>query len=477
MTQSSDMDTDRVATPMAFPAPGTFGVTERITLLCQTPGAQIHYTTDGQAPTAASPLFDPYKLPVVEALNECDKGITRTYTIRAVAVKAGLPDSEVATFNYTIERRDRGMYISREVGPGVWMILDFDDTKMVLILGSQRALLIDAGMGGGDLRGYVEARIGRLPLDVLITHAHPDHIACMGQFQGRYDVYMHLADLPMVKNFVEQRGYAIDPVAIKDIREGFVFDLGDRRLRVYEVPGHTDGCLALLDEANGILFSGDAVGSNRATITDSLWMQHKGKMPIDIYLSSLQVFRAKVRGKIKLIYTGHNDEPLYGEAYLDNLQQAAQELADKGTDVLVPSLRPTDVWQVVAGERLTDPNWAAINVSKDQCLSAAPDKIATLSNLQISGSSQMSGAVLDAGFSPTHCDYRATAGDGVEKVEITATTTSSRYAGLTINGVGVKSGVAWPADVAVGDNPFELVVTAPDGVTSRAYHLVIHRAR
>ena len=61
--------------------------------------------------------------------------------------------------------------------------------------------------------------------------------------------------------------------------------------------------------------------------------------------------------------------PLYGEAYLDNLQRAAQTLVDGGVDVLVPSLRPTGVWQVVTGDRLTDPNWAAINVSKETCLS------------------------------------------------------------------------------------------------------------
>ena len=58
------------ATPTAFPAAGTYAVTTRITLLCDTPGATIHYTTDGSVPTPASAVFDAYNLPVLEAIND-----------------------------------------------------------------------------------------------------------------------------------------------------------------------------------------------------------------------------------------------------------------------------------------------------------------------------------------------------------------------------------------------------------------------
>jgi glyoxylase-like metal-dependent hydrolase (beta-lactamase superfamily II) len=188
--------------------------------------------------------------------------------------------------------------------------------------------------------------IGDRPLDVVVTHGHPDHIAAMGQFQDRYNVYMNHRDLPMVQGFVERLGYRIDLEQIDDLREGVVFDLGDRTLKVYEVPGHSAGHVVLFDEASGILLASDAVGSNRPTITDSLWMQFPGMAPIDDYLSSLQVFHSKVAGKIRAIYGGHNDVPFSGETYLDNLQRAAQLLVDQGEEVLVPSLRPTDAWQM-----------------------------------------------------------------------------------------------------------------------------------
>jgi len=459
---------NQTATPTAFPASGSFGVTQRITLLSDTPGAVIHYTMDGSTPTTESPVFDPYILPVLEATENVAGGTT-PYEIKALAVKEGMPASKVATFSYSIVRRAKGEYVFKEIRPGLWMILDFDDTKMYLVVGSQRAILIDAGLGAGDLRSLVQEKIGDLPLDVVITHAHPDHVAVMGQFQDHNDVYMNMIDLPLLKNFIERLHYEIDPTLVIDLREGTVFDLGDIKLRVYEVPGHSLGSIVLLDEATGLLIAGDAVGSNRPTITDSLWMQFPTMDKIDVYLSTLQVFREKVRGRLKVIYGGHNDEPIYGETYLDNLQQAAQRLVDEGESALTPSLRPTDMWQTVVGDRLTDPNWAAINVSKD-CLTTPPDKIATLSNLQVNGGG------LEPGFKLFNYDYQASVSAEATTALIMAIPSSSRYQSLTINGAPAKSGVAQTVPLASGETTVEIKVSSPDGSASNTYTVKISKA-
>jgi glyoxylase-like metal-dependent hydrolase (beta-lactamase superfamily II) len=355
--------------PRAYPEPGVYDAAQMITLLCETPGATPHYTLDGSLPTASSPVFDPYRLiPMVEFGQEIPQE-KYTFTVWAIA-HLGDRVSDAASFVYQIEPRRRDEYVSHELAPGVRMIRDFDNDKMYLLTGSQRALLIDCGMGSGDLRGYIETFTSGLPLDVVITHGHPDHIARMGQFQADCRVYMHQADLPMVKMFIDRMHYEIDLEKIINVDEGFTFDLGDRQLRVYHLPGHSKGCILLLDEENGILFSGDAIGSNRPTIVDALWMQ-MSEIMIDEYLSNLQAFRAKVTGKIRLIYGGHNDAALVGEAYLDHLQEAAQRLVDLGVEALTPSPRPSGAWQTVSGDRLADPNWAAINVNREKYLSAS----------------------------------------------------------------------------------------------------------
>ena len=459
----------RTATPTAFPAAGTFGVTQRVTLLCATPGATLHYTLDGSTPDQTSPIFDAFQLPVLEAVNDGDCGVRMAYTLKAIAVRADLGPSDVATFDYVIDRRDKDQYLTAEVSPGIHMIRDFDDTKMYLVIGSARALLVDAGLGTGNLRGLVEGLIGDRPLDVVITHGHPDHIAAMGQFQDHVNVYMNHRDVPMVQGFVDQLGFRIDMTQIEDLREGMVFDLGDRQFKVYEVPGHSQGHTVLFDEAAGILLASDAFGSNRPTITDSLWMQFPGMAPIDDYLSSLQRFRAHVSGKIKIIFGGHNDVPFIGETYLDNLQLAAQNLVDEGEAILVPSLRPTDAWQVVVGDRLSDANWAAINVAKGRSLSTPSDKMATLSNLQVED------ACLEPAFNPHHDAYIAHVDSLVNTITITPTATSTRHKRLTINGVAHCSGEPYQVLIREDATPVLIAVTSPDEITSQTYTLVVAR--
>ncbi len=463
----TDGSTDLQA-PTAFPEPGTYAVAQSITLLCATPGVTIRYTLDGTPPTSASPVFDAYALIPMQRFGDPVVAGRRAFVIRAAA-QAGDRFGPEATFEYVLDPRPKDVYVSAEIAPGVHMIRDFDDDKMYLITGGRRALLIDTGMGGGDLRGYVEALTHGLPLDVIITHGHPDHIARMGQFQADCNVYLPHADLPLVELFIGQFGYDIDLERIQDLREGDVFDLGDRSFRAYCVPGHSPGCMALLDEGNRLLIAGDAVGSNRPTIVDALWMQFSDDT-IDRYLSALQVFRDKIAGKFDVTYGGHNDQAIRGERYLDHLEEAAQRLVDLGEAALTPSPRPHGVWQTVSGDRLTDPDWAAINVAREKCLSAAPDKIATLSNLRVVGGS------LTPGFTPTTLEYTVRVDPGRADLAVTPIATSRRSAGVRVNGAPCARGAVCAVPVGPGADRFTIEVDSPDGTITKRYTVTVGSA-
>lgn len=80
----------RVATPTFAPAAGTYVGPQLITITVSTAGATIHYTTNGTAPTTASPV---YSGPIP---------VSGTTTIRAIAVLSGMLDSAEASAAYTI---------------------------------------------------------------------------------------------------------------------------------------------------------------------------------------------------------------------------------------------------------------------------------------------------------------------------------------------------------------------------------------
>ena len=80
----------QVATPTFSPAAGTYTSVQNVTISCETTGATIHYTTNGDEPTASSPAYS-------SAIE-----VGESMTIKAIAVKQGLDDSNVASAAYTI---------------------------------------------------------------------------------------------------------------------------------------------------------------------------------------------------------------------------------------------------------------------------------------------------------------------------------------------------------------------------------------
>ena len=83
----------KVLKPTATPADGTTAADgETVTLSCATDGAAIYYTVDGSVPTAASLE---YTSPIVLSF-----GTESSVTIKAVAIKEELADSDIAAFTY-----------------------------------------------------------------------------------------------------------------------------------------------------------------------------------------------------------------------------------------------------------------------------------------------------------------------------------------------------------------------------------------
>ncbi len=80
----------QVATPTFSPAAGTYTEVQSVTLSCETSDASIYYTTNGDVPTSAS-------TPYTSAIS-----VGETMTIKAIAVKGGMDDSNVASATYTI---------------------------------------------------------------------------------------------------------------------------------------------------------------------------------------------------------------------------------------------------------------------------------------------------------------------------------------------------------------------------------------
>ncbi len=129
-------------------------------------------------------------------------------------------------------------------------VIEEEGVRMFVLKGSKGALLIDTGYGGGNIKQTVQ-NIAEQDFKIIITHPDSDHIGGVEFFD---EVYMHPSDFAQFRNRCSKKGIKINAVYEND-----VFDLGDIKWEIIEIPGHTCGSIALLDCENRILISGDSV--------------------------------------------------------------------------------------------------------------------------------------------------------------------------------------------------------------------------
>lgn len=198
---------------------------------------------------------------------------------------------------------------------GVWRISERDVDNMYLIAGRDSAMLIDTGLGVANLRDFVKT-ITPLPLIVVNTHAHLDHSGGSYQFPR---VYAHPDDFDMIRFFGKKqfRKYTVSSLRKVDVpdslkfpvhdslynvyllpvRDGHIFDLGDRKIEVIHTPGHTAGSICLLDLKDGALYSGDT--NNGLT-----WLHPPDALPLEVFMQSLQKLQS--RTGFHTLYPGHD---------------------------------------------------------------------------------------------------------------------------------------------------------------------------
>ena len=258
-----------------------------------------------------------------------------------------------------MEKKLTTLYPMVQFRPDTWEIDEFDVASMFLLIGTKRALLIDCGMGIGDLKTAVEG-ITDKPVTLAITHAHLDHTGNIRQFS---DVYIHPdgMDEPMPGDFarrkkdteciaIREKGrYPYDlsfdlredygPMPeLKPLYDGWSIDLGDRTVRAFECFGHGKGAMVFLDERERILLCGDALNYNLGLGATSIETALRG-------LERMQAHADSYDG----IYNGHHDfRPLgapLGDNCLPTVIEICRELLAGTADTrMVPSF-----WGPAAG--------------------------------------------------------------------------------------------------------------------------------
>lgn len=128
---------EQVAKPTFNPAAGAVDAGTTVTISTTTEGAAIHYTTNGDTPTASSTL---YTAPVA---------INTACTLKAIAVKEGMTDSDVFEAAYTIKEKVEAPTFTPAAGT-------YEGAQSVTIICATEGAAISYKLGDGEWRAYSE---------------------------------------------------------------------------------------------------------------------------------------------------------------------------------------------------------------------------------------------------------------------------------------------------------------------------------
>ena len=234
--------------------------------------------------------------------------------------------------------------------PRTWVIEEKTPASQALcylLCGEDAALLVDTGMPFGNIKKVVDG-LTSLPVTVVNTHAHVDHIGSNHRFDA---ICYHEADQPVFALHTDPKyiggelaGYVLPGKAAKllapfikllltpkaagnysYIQDGHVFHLGGRDVEAVHTPGHTPGCICLLDCAARMLFTGD-------TLCEwGILLDLAGCCPPETYLASVRRIKA-LSPAFDQNLPGHHGWPV-DKGYIEEYEACAAGILDGTVEI------------------------------------------------------------------------------------------------------------------------------------------------
>src|SRR5574344_192564 len=213
-----------------------------------------------------------------------------------------------------IKNTVNNIHIIEEIAPNTYRLDEAGLCNSYLVIGDNKALLIDNGNGAGNILKVAES-LTKLPIETVATHMHPDHVGGRNWFKYFYvdsndNCFTYKAlcikkanemmikmrkDLNLNLTISKKAYHHSEAISIAD---GHDFELGNRHLKVVEVPGHTKGSIALLDDKEKIMFTGDSGNP-------WIWLQLPGSTNVSTWLKSVD--KLIELSKTYKAYYGHGD--------------------------------------------------------------------------------------------------------------------------------------------------------------------------
>ncbi len=234
---------------------------------------------------------------------------------------------------FTVRKIDDKTFAISELG-------HWEKVHSFLLKGATKAALIDTGLGIDHMKRVTD-QLTDLPIDVLTTHVHSDHIGSHGEYDNIF-VHEYERDwlvhgivglsleqirantardisIPTPESFNPDTYVPFQGEPTGLLKDGSTIDLGNRKLTIHHTPGHSPGHIAIFDEIFGYLFTGDLLYDETP-----IYAFYPTTNPVDLVNSLEKITNIP---NIKMIYGSHNTLGINSDI-LDEVKKAVHYLRE-----------------------------------------------------------------------------------------------------------------------------------------------------
>ncbi|MEO4052463.1 MBL fold metallo-hydrolase [Solibacillus sp. CAU 1738] len=235
---------------------------------------------------------------------------------------------------FTVNQLDDTTFAISEYG-------HWEKVHSYLLIGEEKAVLIDTGLGIDNIKRITD-QLTNLPIIVLTTHVHWDHIGSHGEFKN---IYVHKDEEDWLINGIKKLPIeqirkdvsrditiptpkSVSPDTYKPfqgkptglLNDGDEIEIGNRKLTIFHTPGHSPGHISIFDNRCGYLFTGDLLYDKTP-----VYAFFPTTNPTELVQSLKKITDIP---KVKKIFGGHNTIGL-DASILQEVRNAVKELIEK----------------------------------------------------------------------------------------------------------------------------------------------------
>lgn len=207
-------------------------------------------------------------------------------------------------------------YTKQKINDNLYAIKSASGEFVFLVIGKDKAMLIDTCLGYGNLKQYVET-ITDKELIIVMTHGHVDHALGAPEYET---AYMNKADINLYKehskiehrmgymsanlgpNFIFDQNLVVKPdpnYKFNSLNDNQSFDLGQITVSFHSLAGHTAGMMVALIEELEVLIISDACNN-------STFLFDEYSLSVEEYKQNLIKIQERLTNKYKQVMISHH---------------------------------------------------------------------------------------------------------------------------------------------------------------------------